>query len=75
MPDLKKLSPMKLGESKAIGEKEFQLTDEGNLLMQVAVPVVKAYDVSSLLKTKAKLQAELTEIDDLLAKHAELLKA
>ncbi len=74
MPDAKTLKPMELGEQKAIGEKEFQLTDEGNLLMQVAVPVVKAYDVSSLLKGRAKLQAELDEIDTLLAKHAELSK-
>jgi hypothetical protein len=70
----KKLIPIEVGDTKKIGEKEYELDEANNLRMQVAVPVVKTYNVGGLLAKKAQLEAELAEVDSLLAKHAELVK-
>jgi hypothetical protein len=70
----KKLIPIELGDTKKIGEKEYELTEEGGLKMQVAVPLVKTYNMGGLLAKKAQLEAELAEIESLLAKHAELMQ-
>ncbi len=69
-----KLKPIELGESRIIGEKEFELTPDGGLAMQVAWAVRETYNVGALLAKKAQLKNELGEIDALLAKHAELIK-
>jgi hypothetical protein len=63
-----------MGDMKTIGEKEYELTEEGGLKMQVAVPFAKTYNLGGLQAARAKLQAELDEIDSLIAKHAELSK-
>jgi hypothetical protein len=67
-----RLVPIKVGDTKKIGEKEYELDGGGGLVMQVAVPFRKAYNKDGLLATKAKLQAQLVEVDSLLAKLAEL---
>ena len=72
MPD--KLIPIELGTSVVVGEKTYELTDEGGLTMQVAIPYRKTYSLGGLTAMKAKLEAELVEVDALIAKHAELTK-
>lgn len=69
-----KLVPIEMGDTKTIGEKEYELTEEGGLRMQLAVPFSKTYNLGGLQAARAKLQAELDEIDSLIAKHAELSK-
>lgn len=73
MPE--KLKPIELGESRVIGEKEFELTPDGGLAMQVAWAVRETYNIGVLLAKRAQLKAELVEIEALLAKHAELAGA
>jgi hypothetical protein len=68
-----KLVPIAVGDTKEIGKKEYELTDEGGLVMQVAVPYSKTYNLGGLMAMKAKLEAELAEVDSLIAKHAELV--
>jgi hypothetical protein len=70
MPE--KLIPIAVGDTKTIGEKEYELTNEGGLRMQLAVPFSKTYNLGGLQATKAKLEAELAEVNALIAKHAEL---
>lgn len=72
MPE--KLIPIAVGDTKEIGKKEYELTDEGGLVMQLAVPYRKTYNLGGLEATKAKLEAELAEVNALIAKHAELSK-
>lgn len=67
-----KLVPIELGDTVQIGEKSYELTEEGGLTMQVAVPYRKTYNLGGLVAAKAKLTAELTEVNALIAKHAEL---
>lgn len=67
-----KLIPIKVGDTKRIGEKEYELGEDGTLVMQVAYPVRKVYSRDALLATKADLEAKLVEANSLLAKLAEL---
>ncbi len=74
MPE--KMAPMKLGDTKVIGEKEYELHEDGlHLLMQVAIPEPRSYSRVGLLADKARLQGELAEVESLLAKHDELTAA
>ncbi len=70
-----KLIPMKAGDTKELGEKEFALTGEGGLTMQVAVIFSKTYNLGGLMASRAKLVDQLAEVDSLIAKHAELVEA
>lgn len=67
-----KLIPIAVGDTKKIGAKEYELNEDGGLVMQVAIPVRKVYNKAGLLATKADLEAKLIEVDSLLAKLAEL---
>lgn len=73
MPE--KLVPIKLGDTKVIGEKEYELDDRGVLMMQVAVPEFREYNLVALQKDKARLEAELAEVDSLITKYSALLAA
>ena len=71
MPE--RLIPIVLGDTVKVGEKKYELTDEGGLTMQLAVPYRKTYNLGGLQASKAKLEAELAEVNALIAKHAELV--
>lgn len=71
MPE--KLVPIEVGDTVEVGKKEYELTDEGGLTMQLAVPYRKTYNLGGLVAAKAKLEAELAEVEALIAKHAELV--
>lgn len=58
-----------------VGKKQYRLNDDETLTMLVAVPVQKNYARGGLLARKAQLEAELVEIDALLAKQTELIAA
>ena len=73
MPE--KLIPIAVGDTVKVGEKNYELTEEGGLVMQLAVPYRKTYNLGGLMAKKAALQAELVEVDSLIAKHAELVEA
>ena len=71
MPE--RLIPIVLGDTVKVGEKKYELTEEGGLTMQLAVPYRKTYNMGGLQASKAKLEAELAEVNALIAKHAELV--
>lgn len=71
MPE--KLIPIARGDTVKVGEKRYELTEEGGLTMQLAVPYRKTYNLGGLQASKAKLEAELAEVNALIAKHAELV--
>lgn len=66
------LQPIEAGETKVVGEKEYDLSETGELVMQVTIPVRKSYNLGGLLAKRAELQAELAEVQSLIDKHAEL---
>lgn len=66
------LIPIKTGDTKRVGEKEYELQSDGIMKMQLAVPFVQTYTRDGLLAKKADLEAKLTEVNALLAKMAEL---
>ncbi len=70
-----KLIPIEMGDTVKIGEKKYELTEEGGLTMQLAVPYRKTYNLGGLMAKKANLVAELAEVNSLIAKHAELAEA
>ena len=70
-----KMKPIELGDTMAIGEKEFELDPRGVLVMQCAIPERQEYGIAALQSRKAQLTLELVEINSLIAKYQELLTA
>jgi hypothetical protein len=70
-----KLIPMQVGDTKKIGEKEYELDESGALRMQVPVVFRQSYTRDGLEAKLIKLQAEITEVNALLAKLDELESA
>lgn len=60
------------GDTVKVGEKQYELNEDNDLVMEVALPFRDVYALQSLLNKKAVLEAELVEVDALIAKHAEL---
>jgi hypothetical protein len=72
MPE--KLVPIKDGDTRVIGEREYELT-AGGLRMQCAASFVQDYTFEGLQAQKAKHEARLAEVNVLLAKFTELMAA
>lgn len=71
-----KMVPMKLGDTKVLGEKEYDLHDDGlHLLMQVATAEGRSYSRVGLLADKKRLEAELAEVISLIAEIDQRLAA
>jgi hypothetical protein len=60
------------GDTVKVGEKQYELNEDSDLVMEVALPFRNVYALAALLERKAVLEADLVEVDALIAKHAEL---